>query len=90
MFLPPHGTNYFMPYYFRNSICYDNPVIFLPVTDPYHNPGNNARFVFKFVTHKWQSHTLHISCNFKDASQIGDHSHGLVPRSRSTAVFYHP
>jgi len=43
----------------------------------------------KFVAHKWESHTLHISCNFKDASQIGDQSHGLVPRSRSTAVLYH-
>lgn len=41
---------------------------------------------FKIVAHKWQSHTLHTSCNFKDASQTGDHIHGLVPRSRSTAV----
>jgi hypothetical protein len=45
---------------------------------------------FKFVAHKWQSHTLLISCNFKDASQIGYHSHGIVPRSRSTAILYHP
>jgi hypothetical protein len=45
---------------------------------------------FKFVAHKWESHTLYTSCNFKDASQIGDQSHGLVPRSRSTAVLYHP
>jgi len=42
---------------------------------------------FKFVAHKWQSHTFHISCNFKGASLTGDHSHGLVPRSRSAAVF---
>lgn len=91
MFLTPHRTNYFMPYQFRNSICYDNPVTFLPVAGPHHNPGNNAYFVFQVcctqMAFSYIPYTILLSCNFKDASQTGDHSHGLVPRSRSAGVF---